>query len=40
MFDENFGSLSPYKEYSMEIEKYNHPSWQKEELKKEVPIYL
>lgn len=39
IFDENFGSLSPYKEYSMEIEKYNHPYWQKEELKKEVSIY-
>jgi len=35
MFEENFGSLLPYKEYSMEIEKYNHPFWEKEDLKKE-----
>lgn len=36
MYDENFGSLSPYKEYSMEIEKYNHPYWAKEDLQREV----
>jgi len=36
MFEENFGSLSPYKDYSMEIEKYNHPYWPKEDLQKEV----
>lgn len=36
MFEENFGSLLPYKEYAMEIEKYNHPFWDKENLQKEV----
>lgn len=36
MYEENFGSLSLYKDYSMEIEKYNHPFWQKEDLQKEV----
>ncbi|XP_026807100.1 hyaluronidase-like [Rhopalosiphum maidis] len=35
MYEENFGSLSPYKDYSMEIEKYNHPYWQKEDLQRE-----
>jgi len=40
MYEENFGSLSPYKDYSMEIEKYNHPYWQKEDLQKEVYIFV
>lgn len=38
MFEENFGSLTPYKQYSMDIEKYNHPFWEKEALQKEVFI--
>jgi len=40
MYEENFGSLSLYKDYSMEIEKYNHPHWQKEDLLREVCIYI
>lgn len=36
MYEENFGSLSPYKDYSIDIEKYNHPYWQKSDLQKEV----
>ncbi|XP_025412486.1 hyaluronidase-like isoform X2 [Sipha flava] len=35
MFEENFGSLYAYQEYSMEIEKYNHPDWGKKDLRKE-----
>lgn len=38
MFEENFGSLTPYKDYSIEIEKYNHPRWEKEDLQREVGI--
>lgn len=38
IYEENFGSLSLYKDYSMEIEKYNHPLWQNNDLLNEVPI--
>lgn len=38
MFEENFGSLNAYQDYSMEIEKYNHPDWEKKDLRKEVNI--
>lgn len=40
MYEENFGSLSTYKEYSLEIEKYNHPFWSKEDLQREVFMLL
>jgi len=40
MFEENFGSLLPYKEYSINLERYNHPTWSKEELQKEVTNFV
>ncbi|XP_050423559.1 hyaluronidase-like [Adelges cooleyi] len=35
MYDENFGSLQSYKDYSMEIERYYHPLWPDSERQKE-----
>lgn len=40
IYDENFGSLLMYKDYSMDLEKYNHPFWQKQDLQKEVSISI
>lgn len=35
IFRQNFGSLQPYKELAVEVEKQRHPSWAKKQLEKE-----
>lgn len=35
IYRQNFGSLEPYKELSLEIEKQRHPFWSKSDIEKE-----